>query len=337
MRALNKLAYLALNLIFVAAVGFVSCSDDSDNKKQSTDETQPSGGSDQSQPSGGSEQSQPSGGSEQSQPSGGSEQSQPSGGDQNPDQNPDDPSNENPSNPNNDSAYDLTVKAGGMSGNGWGSRYWDCCKPHCAWKDNASPYAKSCDSNMNVLDPGATSVCDGGTAGTCGSQAPWAVSDTLAFGYAAVPQALGGECGKCLLLTFDGTSHDATDERTASLKGKQMVIMVSNTGGDVGSGQFDIMIPGGGLGWFNGCSNQLGIEESQLGERSGGLIATCQNSNQSAADIQKCVKEKCSVYNNYPDLKAGCEFSAAWYAAADNPRFKFEELETCPADLVSKY
>ena len=27
---------------------------------------------------------------------------------------------------------------------GWGSRYWDCCKPHCSWREevetNANPY-----------------------------------------------------------------------------------------------------------------------------------------------------------------------------------------------------
>ena len=34
--------------------------------------------------------------------------------------------------------------------------------------------------------------------------------------------------------------------------------MASNIGYDVARGQFDVMIPGGGVGLFNGCADILG-------------------------------------------------------------------------------
>ena len=27
--------------------------------------------------------------------------------------------------------------SGGLSGSGFASRYWDCCKPSCSWTENA--------------------------------------------------------------------------------------------------------------------------------------------------------------------------------------------------------
>ncbi|MCQ2061391.1 MAG: hypothetical protein MJY47_07380 [Fibrobacter sp.] len=222
------------------------------------------------------------------------------------------------------------IKEGGRSGQGWGSRYWDCCMPHCAWNGNTSNPTKTCNSNMDVIGESGGSACGGGSGGVCDFQAPWAASENLAYAFAAVPSGLGGECGKCFLLTFDGGSH-GNSARTGALNGKQMVIMVSNIGGDVGSNQFDIMIPGGGVGLFNGCGVQLGI--SSTGAQYGGFISDCSSN----SDPVACVKEKCSIFSKYPKIQAGCEFSATWYNAADNPTFHFDELESCPNEISSKW
>jgi hypothetical protein len=40
--------------------------------------------------------------------------------------------------------------------------------------------------------------------------------------------------------------------------GKKMVVQATNTGGDLGENHFDLLIPGGGVGIFNGCPAQYG-------------------------------------------------------------------------------
>lgn len=221
------------------------------------------------------------------------------------------------------------VKEGGNSGEGWGSRYWDCCMPHCAWSKNTSNPTKVCNAKMEVSNESIGSVCDNGYGGVCDTQAPWAVNDQFAFAFAAVPAKYGGTCGKCYLLTFDGKRHNADpDVNTEGLVGKKMIIMVSNIGGDVDDGQFDIMIPGGGVGLFNGCEAQLGVTE--MGKQYGGFISDCKHD-------AECIIEKCKVFSNYPKIQAGCEFSAIWMNGASNPTFKYEELESCPEEISSKW
>ena len=69
------------------------------------------------------------------------------------------------------------------------TRYWDCCKGSCAWSGKApvSSPIKTCDKNDNPLsDVNTKSGCDGGSAYMCTDQSPWAVSDDLAYGFAAV-------------------------------------------------------------------------------------------------------------------------------------------------------
>ena len=54
--------------------------------------------------------------------------------------------------------------SGGMSGSGFASRYWDCCKPSCSWTENAGSgnEAKQCDANMNVItDHSSRNICEG--------------------------------------------------------------------------------------------------------------------------------------------------------------------------------
>lgn len=85
----------------------------------------------------------------------------------------------------------------------------------------------------------------------CADQSPWAVNSTLAYGFAAVNIAGGSEsswCSACYALKF--TSGNA--------KGKTLIVQATNTGGDLGSNQFDLAIPGGGVGIFNGCTQEWG-------------------------------------------------------------------------------
>lgn len=86
------------------------------------------------------------------------------------------------------------------SGSGHSTRYWDCCKPSCAWSGKASVSSPvlTCDANDNPLsNPDTTSGCDGGTAYTCTNNSPWAVNDDLAYGFAATAINGGTESSWC--------------------------------------------------------------------------------------------------------------------------------------------
>ena len=81
---------------------------------------------------------------------------------------------------------------GGLSGSGFASRYWDCCKPSCSWTENAGSgnEARQCDASMNILtDKNTKSKCDGGPATTCLSEKGFTINgcDNLGFAFAAVP------------------------------------------------------------------------------------------------------------------------------------------------------
>jgi hypothetical protein len=80
------------------------------------------------------------------------------------------------------------------------TRYWDCCKGSCSWPGKAAVSAPitTCDKNDNPLtDANTPSACDGGSAYMCSDQSPWAVSDTLAYGFAAANIAGGSEDSWC--------------------------------------------------------------------------------------------------------------------------------------------
>src|SRR5690606_5159508 len=113
---------------------------------------------------------------------------------------------------------------------GWASRYWDCCKPSCGWSGNASNPVISCDQSDNSLGvTDARNACEGGgTAHTCHRMAPWAYSNVVSFGFAAVN---GVGCGTCFQLEFTGQSHNAgADPGSQALAGKTMVVMATNIG-----------------------------------------------------------------------------------------------------------
>lgn len=214
--------------------------------------------------------------------------------------------------------------------NGWASRYWDCCKPACGWQANVrtgSPMT-SCDKQNNRMTGNydARNACEGGgTAHMCWSGVPWAVSDKLSYGFAA---ASGGNyvCGRCYQLQFTGSGHNGSNPGASSLNGKTMIVQVINNGG-VASDQFDLLIPGGGVGEFNACSSQWGT--SDLGAQYGGFLLGCSGN-------KDCVRQKCqTVFANRPDLMRGCDWFLGWFNAADNPNFVVKQI-ACPQDIKTE-
>ena len=223
---------------------------------------------------------------------------------------------------------------------GYATRYWDCCKPSCSWTDNAGAgnEARECNLKNEILqDHSSVSNCLGGPSMTCYSQIPWAVNEKLAYAFAAVPGANSkGTCGKCFELTFTGEGKYETHLNHQKMAGKTMIVMASNIGYDVSGGQFDIMIPGGGVGAFDGCTDLWGVD---LGQRTGGLLFSCEievgyNLTEEEMYIQRkeCLSKRCkATFAKYPELLKGCMFLAEWMEAAGNPMHTYKEvsLYTC--------
>lgn len=214
---------------------------------------------------------------------------------------------------------------------GRATHYWDCCKPSCAWPDQGT--AKSCTAdNQTQSDPDEQSGCFGGNSYQCWSMAPWAVSDTLAYGFAAFN---AGTCGSCYQLEFTGSSSAGyEDPGAAAISHKIMIVQTLNRGG-IAQGQFDILVPGGGVGDFDACSSQWNAH-GDLGVQYGGFFLECRQQNGGNHDAAKqCARSKCEqtfAGGDQTDLLEGCLFWLDWANMADNPNFKFGAVD-CPAAI----
>jgi len=193
------------------------------------------------------------------------------------------------------------------------TRYWDCCKPSCSWpgKGDVSHVVNTCNKRGSILNNiYERNGCEGGEAFMCTDQQPWAVNDNLSYGFAAGHITGLSEkdwCCACYKFTFTNTA----------IAGKQMIVQITNTGNDLGENHFDIQIPGGGLGIFDGCSTQFNVNAASWGQRYGGLIS----------------EDGC---NNLPkSLQAGCHWRFNWFKNVDNPEMDFEEV-VCPDEIVAK-
>eukprot|EP00122_Pirum_gemmata_P012586 Pgem_evm1s11705 len=210
------------------------------------------------------------------------------------------------------------------------TRYWDCCKPSCGWSSNVDNtglnFVKTCSASGGTISNNAESVCGGGgdaTAGpayTCTNQQPFTSGGKL-YAFAAMNEA--GSCCKCYDLTFT----------SSALTGKTMTVQVTNSGGDLAVGsQFDLMIPGGGFGIYDGCvaptdgtagpvngDPQFTTPYSNWGSRYGGLLG---------AGLTTCTSLP-------TELQAGCNWFFSDFQAADNPTVTFTQV-TCPVELTSK-
>jgi hypothetical protein len=201
-------------------------------------------------------------------------------------------------------------------GNGHATRYWDCCQTHCS---QSSGHRCGQDGTSNT---GSTqSACAGGQSFACYDEAPRAVSDCLSYGNIAKSNP---NCGACYRIQFTGEGqHNVNDPGSKLIKGKQMIVKVTNTGGDVGGTQFDLMIPGGGVGQFNACSQQWGT--SDLGAQYGGFLTNCTGAHSAK---KECVRQNCM---KIPAGKArdGCLWFVDWFQVADNPKFTSQSTN-CP-------
>lgn len=138
-----------------------------------------------------------------------------------------------------------TFASMGPSMQGKTTRYWDCCKPSCADPRNAGAVRKpvgTCKKDGKTLAPVADmSGCAGGDAFACNSNQPIAINSTFALGFAAASiQGMAEKDRCCACYRLDFTS--------GPVQGKTMVVQVTNSGGDLGFNQFDLQIPGGGVG-----------------------------------------------------------------------------------------
>lgn len=266
-------------------------------------------------------------------------------------------------------AYKSLLASGG-SGTGWSSRYWDACKPSCSWPGNVDTTSEATyqagyrtTRNCNIHDieiptytlakavqqywigyQGTNSACGSGSAGAfaCTDMAPIEVNDTLSYGYVAGPGSTSaGACGKCYHIQFNGGNH-ANDVKAThkALAGKHMIVMQSNIGYDVEQGQFDLMVPGGGVGQYDALSTMVSGSSVNWGAQYGGFLTQCQSTlgyDNTVANYQSCVKDMCAAaFTGYPNLLRGCNWYADWYMAADNPTYYWEEVQ-CPQYLIDKY
>ena len=93
-----------------------------------------------------------------------------------------------------------------------------------------------------------------------------------------------------------------------------MLVQSVNTGSDLADNQFDLQIPGGGVGIFDGCSSEFG---GIAGAQYGGI-----------SDRSECASMPAK-------LQAGCYWRFDWFNNADNPTFSFDQIQ-CPAELSGK-
>ena len=182
--------------------------------------------------------------------------------------------------------------------------------------------ARHCDISGNTLpldtdQSQSVSACEaGGTGFTCIDHAPATDPNNplVAYAFAATPGTdPRGTCGACFNVTFTGVGHySASDPGSAALhqQGKTLLIQATNIGYDVHDNQFDFMVPGGGVGIFDACTNQWGVTARgvDLGAQYGGFLTQCQQSGIGYTDhaaLKTCVRNKCNtVFQGVSGLEA---------------------------------
>ncbi|XP_023029506.1 endoglucanase [Leptinotarsa decemlineata] len=211
----------------------------------------------------------------------------------------------------------VEVIEGGISGDAITTRYWDCCKPSCGWRGNlndhtANPVTSCAADGVTVLDPEIMAACDPGKNGTsymCNNQQNYAVNDTFAYGYVAASFTGGVDysyCCACVLLSFK-----------SGLEGKYMLAQITNAGSDLHANQFDIAIPGGGVGLHNGCDLQWHSGPDGWGDRVMGIDT----------------REECDTLLPEP-LRSGCYFRFDFMEGIPNPDVSFKQVK-CPKELIA--
>lgn len=202
------------------------------------------------------------------------------------------------------------------------TRFWDCCKPSCGWRGKASVSSPvdSCSADNQPISLDAGTGCNGGTAYACSQQQPWAINDTLSYGFAGVylTQDIVGDATEnawcCACYQLDFTSEP--------LIGKRMIVQASNTAYDVNTAnrfslavshtwsfsKFTLIIakiPGGNTTSADGCARQYGVAQSVFGQDHAGIATR--------GDCQKLPQAMISA----------CEWRFDWLQDASYPRYAF--------------
>lgn len=193
------------------------------------------------------------------------------------------------------------------------TRYWDCCKGSASWPGKAlvsAPVLACAKDGVTRVDATAQSVCNGGTSYACNTNQPWAVNESLSYGFAAANLTGKAESDtSCACYALQFTSGPVI--------GKTFVAQVVNLGGDLGENHFDLLIPGGGVGIFNGCQSQWNAPSTGWGARYGGISTLAECSSLPA------------------QLQAGCKWRFGWFRNADNPTVTFRRVK-CPLEITQR-
>lgn len=206
--------------------------------------------------------------------------------------------------------------------NGKTTRYYDCCKPSCSWPGKAlftNPVNTCTKDSITLINNNEQSGCNGGTSYICSNQQPIVINDNLAYGFAAAK--LGGQsesdwCCGCYELYFTGEDNQGGSS-AQSIAGKRFVVQATNTGGDLGDNHFDLQLPGGGVGIFNGCTDEFKAPNGGWGDRYGGVHS-----------IEEC--------NALPEIiRSGCQFRFEFLGGADNPSVKLRRVR-CPDEIIAR-
>ncbi|EUC28115.1 glycoside hydrolase family 45 protein [Bipolaris zeicola 26-R-13] len=204
------------------------------------------------------------------------------------------------------------------SGEAVTTRYWDCCKPSCGWNGKAdfSSPVESCTADNKPTNPAAGTGCNGGDAFQCADQQPWAINDTMSYGFAGVyimPSLTHGgieDAWCCACYQLDFTSDP--------LIGKSMIIQASNTAYDITTAnRFTLAVPGGNTTSVDGCAKQYGVDQSVFGQKMEGV-----SSSNDCANLPEA-------------LRAGCRWRFDWLQDASFPSANFKRV-VCPAEITAK-
>ena len=215
------------------------------------------------------------------------------------------------------------------------TRFFDGCKPTCAWSGNIRgdttlgpvfTCSNQFEDGVQVVndDPNLKSVCGGGGSGpgaayTCVDRSPF-TSNGQMYAFAAS----NSRCCECYELTFLASSVDGEgnvcsgcSSYSGELEGETLVVQVINSGGDLSPTQFDLMIPGGGMGIFNGLVGNPPngpplfpqSSYSDWGQRYGGVSSR-----------EQCFQLPASVV-------PGCLWRFDDFKGADNPGVSFRKVK----------
>ncbi|GMM38744.1 hypothetical protein DASC09_060830 [Saccharomycopsis crataegensis] len=218
-----------------------------------------------------------------------------------------------------ETSVSLSLISNGFSGSFESTRYYDCCKPSFSWPEYTNVVTHpvySCDAEGNKLtdtniQSGCVTSSGEQSAYYCNDQVGTAVNDTFSYGFVAayVPDATMDELAcSCLELTFD------VDE----LSDKTFVVQITNTGTDLTDPEahFDILMPGGGMGYYtNGCPSEFGSGYS-WGQQYGGISSESECSGLPTA------------------IQNACKWQWTWFEGVSNPSGTYKQV-ACPAEIVA--